>query len=1110
MNATDYALSKSIKELFRAFCGLGKSRSTRRRSRRSAQIGIECLEGRLYLSSQPIPSSVQVGVDGSLYHRYGNPQDAGALPGTGGIALEGGGTDVDQAFQWMISRMGGTGDFLVLRSYDSPGYNSYIYDFGGVNSVSTLVIPNRAAAMDPAVAQIIRNADAIFIGGGVQGEYLDFWKGTPVQAAISTVISRGVPIGGTSAGTDVLSQYIYTADYGSMRSSQAMLDPFDPNLTMDQNFINPLLLPQLKNTLVDTHFENRDRMGRMVALLARVNSSNWSANQRPQGIGINEETALLITPNGMAQVVGNSDTRLAPAVDFFQTPGLPQVAQPGQPLTYTSLLVNHITAGGSFNLRNWGASFTVNNPFNSLATASVIKGYLTVTPLAVVSPLNTTPLIGVASVAVVTPTALSLPPTGMMGPLGIVPVVPIAANSKSLFSPTSFTDSYASLPGTVVSLRDAIVAANNSTATGTVTINLKGGTYSLTRPQSGLEDGTDGDLVVNNTIHTLVINGTGTSGPGATMIDASLLEDRVFQLFPGTNVILNHLIITGGYATDDGVFGEGPARGGAILDNGNSLTLNNVWVVGNRAIGAPGEDAQGGGIYSSGGKLAIYRSTIATNQASGGSGVSGTGGNAGNGQGGGIFASAGSVILGTAANPVKILSNNAVGGTGGSGATGGNGGNAQGGGVFVGGGSMSLSLTMSHAVFSSNFAYGGSGGSASSGAGGSGGNAQGAGLYCAGNSYNLVNSDHDLFQSNRASGGAADSSALGGAAQGAGIYLAQGAMNLTLDILSNNVALGGNGQQGGAAQGAGAYISNNSSPVSLVSNLFLKNVALGGVGQAESGGAGQGGGVFLIGGSTTTSPLKLLGNLFQWNSAIGGSGADLGDAMTGGDGGDASGGGLFVSGFSITLSSVGNVFLSNRATGGRGGTGSVGGSGGWGQGGAVFLNETALNLNSTVSSSPPVQNSQWTFSLKSDVMQSNLASGGTGGHGIAAGHGGDGGHGEGGGMFLGVTLSPQRVMKSNVIGLNTAQGGRGGGVFSGGIGGDGGAGLGGGIFASQSQPALETNVVSGNTVMGGGVGLAATNGVKGLAKGPNVYFGTVLIPVALHTMSLESNPKKVG
>jgi hypothetical protein len=91
MNAADYGLSKSVKELFWAFCGLGKSQLTRRRRRRrrrrSAQIGIECLEGRLYLSSQPIPSSVQVGVDGSLYHRYGNPQDAGALPGTGGIAL---------------------------------------------------------------------------------------------------------------------------------------------------------------------------------------------------------------------------------------------------------------------------------------------------------------------------------------------------------------------------------------------------------------------------------------------------------------------------------------------------------------------------------------------------------------------------------------------------------------------------------------------------------------------------------------------------------------------------------------------------------------------------------------------------------------------------------------------------------------------------------------------------------------------------------------------------------------------------------------------------------------------------------------------------------------
>jgi len=302
MNAAYSGLSKSIKELFWSFCGLGKSRSTRRRSRRSAQIGIECLESRLCLSSQPIASSVQVGSEGFLYYRYGNSQDAGVLPGTGGIALEGGGTDVDQAFQWMISRMGGAGDFLVLSATNRTGYDSYIYDFGGVNSVSTLVIPNRAAAMDPAVAQIIRNADAIFIGGGAQGEYLDFWKGTPVQAAISAEIARGVPIGGTSAGTDVLSQYIYTADYGSMRSSQAMMDPFDPNLTMDQNFINPLLLPQLKNTLVDTHFENRDRMGRMIALLARVNSSNWSANQHPQGIGINEQTALLITPNGVSKL----------------------------------------------------------------------------------------------------------------------------------------------------------------------------------------------------------------------------------------------------------------------------------------------------------------------------------------------------------------------------------------------------------------------------------------------------------------------------------------------------------------------------------------------------------------------------------------------------------------------------------------------------------------------------------------------------------------------------------------------------------------------------------------------------------------------------------------
>ena len=46
----------------------------------------------------------------------------------------GGGTDVDAAFKWMIEKSGG-GDFVIIRADNSNGYNSYIYDMGGINSV---------------------------------------------------------------------------------------------------------------------------------------------------------------------------------------------------------------------------------------------------------------------------------------------------------------------------------------------------------------------------------------------------------------------------------------------------------------------------------------------------------------------------------------------------------------------------------------------------------------------------------------------------------------------------------------------------------------------------------------------------------------------------------------------------------------------------------------------------------------------------------------------------------------------------------------------------------------------------------------------------------------
>src|SRR5262249_35338431 len=155
-----------------------------------------------------------------------------------------------------------------------------------------------------------------------------------------------------------------------------------------------------------------------------------------------------------------------------------------------------------------------------------------------------------------------------------------------------------------------------------------------------------------------------------TIIDASALGDRVFQLFSNTNVTFQNLVITGGHAHENGTTGGTTARGGGILDNGGNLNLTNVLIDGNTAVGddgppgASGQDAQGGGLYISGGSsvsVKIAGSSIINNTAVGGGGGT-VGGSGGSGQGGGIYASGGTLMLSNS----SLTSNTAAGSIGGS------------------------------------------------------------------------------------------------------------------------------------------------------------------------------------------------------------------------------------------------------------------------------------------------------------------------------------------------------------------------------------------------------------------------------------------------------------
>jgi cyanophycinase len=282
------------------------------------------------------------------YYRSGNPHDVQTKT-QAGFALMGGGSDLDEAFKWMCDRAGG-GDFVVLRASGDEDYNPYIQGLCKLNSVATLILASRAAAKDPFVADAIRHAEAVFIAGGDQAQYINWWMDTPVQQVLNEAISRGVPIGGTSAGLAVQGEFVYSAqgdapDDQDLDSPQTLANPFHSRVTVVHAFLkNPLL----NNVITDTHFAARDRMGRSLVFMARILQDGRAREIR--GIAVDERTSALLDPDGQALVVG------AGHAYFMAATHPPEVCKAGTPLTFRGIAVRSLAAGQRFDVAHWGSN----------------------------------------------------------------------------------------------------------------------------------------------------------------------------------------------------------------------------------------------------------------------------------------------------------------------------------------------------------------------------------------------------------------------------------------------------------------------------------------------------------------------------------------------------------------------------------------------------------------------------------------------------------------------------------------------------------------------------------------------------------------------------------
>jgi cyanophycinase len=289
----------------------------------------------------PVPWANATETHGPGWHSWlrGNPADV-QIHTRGGAMLEGGGSDRIPAWEWFLQQAG-YGDIVIVCATCGNIYNQYVLNIHDVDSVQTLKLTKPEAASDPFVIQSVADADGIFFAGGDQSDCV--WKDSPVEDAVNAVIARSGAVGGISAGLAILGQFLFAAEKDTIQSGQAMADCYAKKITLERDMLD---LPVLTSAITDTHFTQRARMGRMLTFMARVITDGWAS--RVKGIGVDQDAAALVTPDGVATVVGQGN------VSFVKMRADDVVScASGTPPETRFLDVHVIHVGSTFDITTW-------------------------------------------------------------------------------------------------------------------------------------------------------------------------------------------------------------------------------------------------------------------------------------------------------------------------------------------------------------------------------------------------------------------------------------------------------------------------------------------------------------------------------------------------------------------------------------------------------------------------------------------------------------------------------------------------------------------------------------------------------------------------------------
>src|SRR5450755_693284 len=202
-----------------------------------------------------------------------------------------------------------------------------IFSDMGAHRVATLDFDTRRDAEEPGRLERLARASGVFFTGGNQLRLSTLIGGTSVARAVRQLNAAGVPVAGTSAGAAFICEHMIAfGDEGSTPVAGSVR--LAPGLGLTNRFI------------IDQHFRQRDRLGRLLTALAY--------NPFAVGIGLDEDTAAFISPDNTVDVEGSGGVTVVDASDVSYS-SIGDVGE-GQPVCMLGLRLHILVAGATFNL----------------------------------------------------------------------------------------------------------------------------------------------------------------------------------------------------------------------------------------------------------------------------------------------------------------------------------------------------------------------------------------------------------------------------------------------------------------------------------------------------------------------------------------------------------------------------------------------------------------------------------------------------------------------------------------------------------------------------------------------------------------------------------------